>query len=69
VDSVAVSGDLRQTGNFIVEYQCHGESVSQEMETFELTDGLASYTAFNAYTSGLLPNVGAINAAKKGEKK
>jgi hypothetical protein len=69
VDSVVVSGETRRPGIFIVEYQCHGERVSQEMETFELTDGLASYTAFNAYTSGLLPNVEAIKAAKKGEKK
>ena len=69
VEAVAVHAETRQAGNFIVEYRCHGESVSQEMEAFELTDGLASYTAFNAYTSGLLPDVGAIKAAKKGGKK
>jgi len=69
VDTVTVCAEARQPGNFIVEYRCHGESVSQEMEAFELMDGLASYTAFNAYTSGLLPHVGAIKAAKKGEKK
>jgi hypothetical protein len=67
VDFVAVSPEPRREGNFIVEYRCHGESVSQEMEAFEINDGLASYTAFNAYTSGLLPDLGAIEAAKKGE--
>lgn len=69
VDFVAVSPEPRREGNFIVEYQCHGESVSQEMEAFEINNGLASYTAFNAYTSGLLPDLGAIKAAKKGGKK
>jgi hypothetical protein len=69
VDFVAVNPEPRRAGNFIVEYQCHGESVSQEMEAFEINDGLASYTAFNAYTSGLLPDLGAIKAAKKGAKK
>jgi hypothetical protein len=37
------------------------------MEAFEINDGLASYTAFNAYTSGLLPDSGAIESGKKGE--
>lgn len=64
VDSVAVSPEPRRAGNFIVEYHCHGESVSQEMEAFEINDGLAAYTAFNAYTSGLLPDPGATKAGK-----
>ncbi len=62
VDVVAVRAEAHQVGNFIVEYQCHGESVSQEMEAFELADGLASYTAFNAYTSGLLPHIGDVDS-------
>lgn len=68
VEAVAISPEPRRAGNFRVEYRCHGESVSQEMEAFELSDGLASYTAFNAYTSGLLPDVGAIKATRKGGK-
>ena len=69
VDFVGVAPEPRRAGNFIVEYRCHDESVTQEMEAFEIKDGLASYTAFNAYTSGLLPDLGAIEAAKKGIKK
>ena len=64
VDALDVHLSARTEGNFIVEYWCHGEHVSQEVEPFELTDGLASYTAFNADTSALLPDVGAIKAAE-----
>lgn len=40
----------------IIEYQCHGESVSQELPASVLANeqGLSAYTAFNAYTSGLM---------------
>jgi hypothetical protein len=69
VESVVVTPEPRHEGNFIVEYWCHGERVSQEMEAFELSDGLASYTAFNAYTSGLLPSLQEVKAGKKGGKK
>jgi len=65
VEAVAVSPDERHAGNFIVEYRCHGERVSQEMEAFELSAGLASYTAFNAYTSGLLPSQKDVKATRK----
>lgn len=41
----------------IVKYRCHGESARQTMPSLMLKqkDGLAGYTAFNDYTSGLLP--------------
>jgi|GEM_PF-4863514 len=56
VEALTIREEPRHAGNVIVEYRCHGETVSQEMEPSELNDeqGLASFTAFNAYTSGLL---------------
>lgn len=63
-----------RAGSVIVEYQCHGETVSQEMKASEFGggQGLASYTAFNAYTSGLMlgeqADKGVKKAAKKGGK-
>ncbi len=75
VETLSVRPQPRRPGSVIVEYQCHGERVSQEMQASELSggQGLASYTAFNAYTSGLMlgerPRKGGKKAAKKGGKK
>ncbi|MFN2455577.1 MAG: hypothetical protein ABR577_15310 [Pyrinomonadaceae bacterium] len=57
VAALTVSPHPNHAGKVIIEYQCHGESVSQEMASSVLASeqGLASYTAFNAYTSGLMP--------------
>lgn len=57
VDSLSVSPDSRHPETVIVEYHCHGESVRQEMSSSVLRKGrgLAGYTAFNDYTSALLP--------------
>jgi hypothetical protein len=54
----------------VVEYRCHGESARQEMPVSLVMGGLAAYTAFNEYSSGLMP--GAPTSApsrKKGGKK
>lgn len=56
VETLTVRREPPHASNLTVEYHCHGETVSQEMEESELSDeqGLALYTAFNAYTSGLM---------------
>ena len=56
VETLTIRPEPRHTSNVIVEYHCHGETVSQEMSSSLLTgsQGLALYTAFNAYTSGLM---------------
>ena len=76
VDALTVREDTHHAGKVIVEYQCHGETVSQEMPSSLLTggQGLASYTAFNDYTSGLMlhepPNKSRMKATRtKGGKK
>ncbi len=56
VETLTVAPNSNNPGKIIIEYQCHGERVSQEMPSSVLADGqgLASYTAFNAFTSGLM---------------
>ncbi len=56
VETLTIQPKAARGGIIIVEYQCHGERVSQEMATAQLTaaKGLADYTAFNTYTSGLM---------------
>jgi hypothetical protein len=38
-----------------VEYECHNEVVRQELSASIVEGGLSRYSAFNAYTSGLMP--------------
>jgi hypothetical protein len=38
-----------------VEYECHNEVVRQELSASTVEGGLSRYSAFNAYTSGLMP--------------
>ena len=54
-----------------VEFECHGETVSQDIPSSLLAgeQGLASFTVFNDFTSGLLPAETAKPAAKKSSKK
>lgn len=41
----------------IAQFSCHGEKVQQEIsaQSLDSAEGLASFTVFNAYTSGLMP--------------
>ena len=56
VDWLRVSPNPRNPNGVTVEYQCHGETVTQEMPSSAVTneEGLSTYTAFNDYTSGLM---------------
>ena len=58
VESLSVTAHPTATGKVSVSYECHGEHVTQILPASLLTrdKGLADYTAFNAYTSGLMPN-------------
>jgi hypothetical protein len=38
-----------------VEFECHNEVVRQELSASVVEGGLSRYSAFNAYTSGLMP--------------
>lgn len=57
VEALTVSPHPSDPGKVIVEFACHGERVSQEMPAslLEGKQGLAQYSVFNAYTSGLMP--------------
>ena len=57
VDRLTIYPKPNDTANVIVEYECHGQRASQEMEAGILgqTEKLAACTSFNEYTSGLLP--------------
>lgn len=57
VDRLVISPQPNHPGQVTVEFECHGESVEQDMPSslLEGEQGLASYTAFNDFTSGLLP--------------
>jgi ribosomal protein L37AE/L43A len=70
VEGSTVTPDPRRAGTAVVEYRCHGESARQEMPTSLLAGGLAAYTAFNEYSSGLMLGA-AVQAAdsKKGGKR
>lgn len=60
VDTLRTEPSPRDKSRVVVIYECHGESVSQELPSSALEggQGLSSYTAFNAYTSGLMPGGG-----------
>lgn len=56
VESLTVTLPENHLGKATVAYQCHGEHVSQDVSQSVLLSeqGLTAYTAFNAYTSGLM---------------
>ena len=58
VESLIVSPNQHNKEMVTVEYRCHGESVRQDVPASVLTQGrgLAAYTAFNDFTSGLIPH-------------
>ncbi|MCP9495361.1 MAG: hypothetical protein MSG64_13020 [Pyrinomonadaceae bacterium MAG19_C2-C3] len=58
VESLTVNAHPTDTEKVIVRYECHGEHVTHTLPANLLTrdKGLAGYTAFSAYTSGLMPN-------------
>jgi len=57
VESLLVTPTPNHPQTITIEYHCHGESAWQDMPASVVNDerGLAGYTAFNDYTSGLLP--------------
>lgn len=57
VESLLVTATPNHPQTVTIEYHCHGESAWQDMPASVMTDerGLAGYTAFNDFTSGLLP--------------
>lgn len=65
VEKIAVVPDPRRGGQAVVEYHCHGEAVRQEMPASLVEGGLASYTAFNTYTSGLMLGTPTPPSSKK----
>ncbi|GAC1446093.1 MAG: hypothetical protein NVSMB56_01780 [Pyrinomonadaceae bacterium] len=54
VEKLIILPAARNARNVTIEYECHGECVSQEMPAAMVADGLQSFTAFNDYTSGLM---------------
>jgi hypothetical protein len=56
VEELVVSPLANTTDKITVEVHCHGEAVRQDISPALLSDdhGLASYTVFNDFTSGLL---------------
>ncbi len=58
VEGLTVSAHPTDTEKVTVHYECHGEHASQTLPASLLKSdkGLADYTAFSAYTSGLMPN-------------
>src|SRR5688500_6163581 len=66
VEESAVTPDPRRVGVAVVEYRCHGESARQEMPASLVAGGLAAYTAFNEYSSGLM--LGAVAPAPSKRK-
>ena len=71
VDEVVISPHPNNPSKVMVEFHCHGEIVEQEMPSSLLAGayGLAGYTAFNEYTSGLLPPTSDPSNKQKGSKK
>lgn len=57
VEKLTISADPNDSARLVVDFQCHGESVSQEIPRAMVTGphGLAAYSVFSDYTSGLLP--------------
>lgn len=57
VEKLVIFPDPQDSDKFTVEFQCHGETVMQEIPSSLLggEQGLGSYIAFSDYTSGLMP--------------
>lgn len=61
VEEFKLTPDPRRSNTVVVEFRCHGEGVRQEMPASVVrsaensSEGLSRYTAFNDFTSGLLP--------------
>lgn len=57
VDKLRVIPDPNEPSRVTIDFQCHGESASQEIssEMLEGEHGLSAYTVFSDFTSGLLP--------------
>lgn len=57
VEKLSVQPHTQHANTVIVNYECHGARASQEMSSEILASerGLAGYTAFSDYTSGLMP--------------
>ncbi len=71
VDRLVISPTPNNPGTVTVEFECHGETVEQELPASLLAgeQSLASYTAFNDFTSGLLPSKTSNAASRKSSKK
>ena len=57
VENLTTSPHPSDEGQVIIEFNCHGETVSQEVSASLLqgTKGLAGYKVFNSMTSGMMP--------------
>lgn|GEM_PF-6731118 len=55
VDRIGLSPKPSNPEVVCVEYECHREVVRQELPASAVEGGLARYSAFNVYTSGLMP--------------
>jgi hypothetical protein len=66
VDSLIILPKSNELATVIVEFECHGEKVGQEIPStiLDTRHGLASYTAFNDFTSALILHNGFEFGAK-----
>ncbi len=57
VENLTVSPHPTDEGQVVIEFNCHGETVSQEVSAslLEGKKGLARYKVFNSMTSGMMP--------------
>lgn len=72
VEHLTVSPHPTDEGQIIIEFNCHGETVSQEVSASLLKGkaGLARYKVFNSMTSGMMPrHEHTQGTAKKAGKK
>ena len=71
VDRLVISPTPNNPSMVTIEFECHGETVEQEMSSSLLAgeQSLGSYTAFNDFTSGLLPAETAKPAGKRSGRK
>lgn len=72
VENITVFPHPTDVGQVVIEFNCHGETVSQEIPSsmLEGKQGLARYKVFNSLTSGLMPRKTPTGeTAKKASKK
>lgn len=57
VDEANLLPPTQHPGEVMLQYSCHGEQASQEIQSrlLDSEQGLSDYTVFNAYTSGIMP--------------